>query len=363
MSRRVYLHVGTPKSGTSYLQDKLALNRGLLEQQGLDYLPTRSGNHFEPALDLIGERWAGEEQNARGQWDALVLEARKARRHVLVSHEILAAAQPASVARALASFQGYQGYEVHVVITARDLGRQVPAEWQERVKHRGRRDYEEFLRALQKNYRRTDWTMWFWRVQNLPRIIATWGADVPPERVHLVTVPPTGAPRDLLWNRFASVLGLDLRAAYAQSETTNASLGGAEVTLLRRLNIALAERKVPRETYVRWVRESIVKEVLAQRPGMEPATVPPDGRPVIDEITAEWLEDIGTSGIDVVGNLDDLAPLWPDADEPWSDPDSADPALIAEAAIQSLAHVLDELGTITPVEVGPVARLTRRLRT
>ena len=94
--------------------------------------------------------------------------------------------------------------EVHVVLTARDLGRQIPAEWQERVKHRGRRDYVAFLKALHRNYNRTDWTMPFWGVQHLPRILATWGADLPPERVHLVTVPPSGAPRDLLWKRFAS---------------------------------------------------------------------------------------------------------------------------------------------------------------
>ena len=36
MSRRVFLHVGTPKSGTSYLQDKMALNRAALEAQGLE---------------------------------------------------------------------------------------------------------------------------------------------------------------------------------------------------------------------------------------------------------------------------------------------------------------------------------------
>ena len=74
--RRVYLHVGTPKSGTSYLQDKLALNRDELERQGLDYLRTRTGDHFEAALDLIGERWAGEEKAASGQWDALAADAR-----------------------------------------------------------------------------------------------------------------------------------------------------------------------------------------------------------------------------------------------------------------------------------------------
>ncbi|MCW2761690.1 MAG: hypothetical protein JWR85_1891 [Marmoricola sp.] len=357
MSRRVFLHVGTPKSGTSYLQDKLALNRGHLEQQGVDYIHTRSGNHFEAALDLIGERWAGEEKAARGQWDALVLEARKARRDVLVSHEILAAAEPESVARAMDSFPGH---EVHVVLTARDLGRQVPAEWQERVKHRGGRDYQEFLRALQKNYSRTDWQMWFWRVQHLPRILSTWGAELPPEQVHLVTVPPNGAPRDLLWKRFAGVVGLNADTPYAESETTNASLGGAEVTMLRRLNIELAERKVPRETYVDWVRESLVKDLLAERPGMHPASVPPDRRASIDAITTSWLEEVRGSGIDVVGVLDDLVPVWPEDTEDWVDPDNADPEVVAEAAIQALAHVIDEIGTSTGA--GPMARLTRRLR-
>ena len=37
--------------------------------------------------------------------------------------------------------------------------------------------------------------------------------------------------------------------------------------MLRRLNDALREQEVPRPVYVNWVRESIVKEVLAQRPG------------------------------------------------------------------------------------------------
>jgi hypothetical protein len=357
MSRRVYLHVGTPKSGTSYLQDKLALNRGRLEQQGIDYLHTRHGTHFEAALDLIGETWAGEEKAARGQWDALALEARKARRDVLVSHEILAAAEPASVARAMASFPDR---EMHVVLTARDLGRQIPAEWQERVKHRGRRDYREFLAKLQKNYPRTDWLMWFWRVQHLPRILDTWGAGLPPEQVHLVTVAPSGGPRDLLWKRFAEVVGISDETSYEESETTNASLGSAEVTMLRRLNIELAEREVPREIYVEWVREAFVKEVLAQRPGKQRATVPPAHRAAVDEITTDWLDQIRTSGVDVVGDLDDLVPVWPDP-ETWLDPDEADPAAVAEAAIQALAYVIDEIGTGTR-GVGPMARLTRRLR-
>ena len=356
MSRRVYLHVGTPKSGTSYLQDKLARNRARLEQQGLDYIHTRTGDHFEAALDLIGERWAGEEKAARGQWDALVLEARKARRDVLVSHEILAGAEPESVSRAMASFPDR---EVHVVLTVRDLGRQIPAEWQELIKHRGGRDYAAFIRAVHRNYTRTDWTMWFWRVQHVPRILARWGADLPPGRVHLVTVPPSGGPRGLLWERFASVIGLDPHASYVESKTTNASLGGAEVTMLRRLNIELNDPRLPRDTYVEWVRETIVREVLAQRPDMVPATVPPKRRASIEAITSDWVAEIGESGIDIVGDLEDLRSVWPEDSDSWSDPDQADPEIVAEAAIQSLAHVLEEIRHPT---ARTVARLARRLR-
>jgi hypothetical protein len=356
MRRRVYLHVGTPKSGTSYLQDKLALNRDRLEQQGLAYLHTRTGDHFEAALDLIGERWAGEEKAARGQWEAVTGEARKAHRDVLVSHEILAGAEPESISRAMASFPDR---EVHVILTARDLGRQIPAEWQEQIKHRGGREYGSFIRALHRNYHRTDWQMWFWRVQHVPRILARWGGALPSGHVHLVTVPPRGGRRELLWERFAGVIGLDPETPYVESETTNASLGGAEVTMLRRLNIELNDRGLPRDTYVEWVRETIVREVLAQRPDMVPATVPPKRRPAIEAITSSWLTEISESGIDVVGDLEDLRSVWPNDADAWVDPDLADQGVVADAAVQALAHVLEEIKNPT---TRTVARLARRLR-
>ncbi len=358
MSRRVFLHVGTPKSGTSYLQDKLALNRDLLEAQGLDYARTRTGGHFEASLDLIGERWAGAEKAAAGQWDALVSSTRSTKRDLLVSHEILAAAQPDAVRRAMASFADD---EVHIVLTARDLGRQIPAEWQERVKHRGRRDYARFLQALVRNHDRTDWRMWFWRVQDLPAVLTNWGTGLTPDRIHLVTVPPPDGQPNVLWERFAGVLGLDPTLDYAESETTNASLGAAEVTLLRRLNIALAERKVPRETYVDWVREMIVKEVLAGRPDPQRATVPSERHAFVDEVTDRWLDWIEQSRIDVVGDLADLRPAWPERDAPWPDPDEPDAAVVADAAVAALAHVIDEISRGTANQ-GPVARIARRLR-
>ena len=48
----------------------------------------------------------------------------------------------------------------------------------------------------------------FMRAQDIQYILATWGLYLPPERIHLVTVP-SGADRTLLWERFAGVVGVD----------------------------------------------------------------------------------------------------------------------------------------------------------
>ena len=52
---------------------------------------------------------------------------------------------------------------------------------------------------------------WFWGAQEIPDILDRWGHDLPPERVHLVTVPPPGGPKQLLWKRFSIAFGLVMR--------------------------------------------------------------------------------------------------------------------------------------------------------
>lgn len=62
---------------------------------------------------------------ALGIWKRLVDEADEWQNDVLVSHELLAAASPERAERAVQAFD----CEVYVVVTARDLQRQIPAEW------------------------------------------------------------------------------------------------------------------------------------------------------------------------------------------------------------------------------------------
>lgn len=336
MADRVFVHIGVPKSGTSYLQDRVRRNRKLLEARGLYHPEGVEGDHFLAALDLLEERWAGEERRAKGQWAELTEAVRRSPGDVLISHEILAAATAEQVKRA---FGDFGGAEVQVILTARDLARQIPAEWQEGVKHRRVFKFERFAGEVVAAPRISP-ELWFWRVQSIPDVLSRWSNGLRPDQVHVVTVPPSGAEPELLWSRFLQVLGVDPSLPFEPAEVDNASIGVAEVQMLRRLNRKLRRAKVSRDTYVPLVRELIVKETFGDRDHGPHPMLPARYHDFVDEVTLEWREWIEGSGVNVIGTLDDLEPVWTDA---GANPDRPRPAEVADAAIDALAALIIDL--------------------
>jgi hypothetical protein len=361
MSRVVYLHVGAPKTGTTYLQDRLALNKASLTEHEVHYPLSLHASQFRPALDLLQMPWGGLQVDVEGEWDSLASRVRRLNGSVVISHEVLAAAKPAQVKRAMASLKGS---EVHLVYSARDLARQIPAEWQEGVKHQRKIGYGGFVRQVQ-NAKRTKPTLWFWRVQSLPDVLARWSRGLSPDRVHLVTVPQPGAPRDLLWERYCKVFGIDLSWAPQESERENVSIGAAETLLLRRLNRRLRRAGLPSEEYRRLIREVVVHETMAKRPDMTKVTLPPAAYPWAEEVAHEWVEWVQGSGIHVVGDVEDLRPVRPPADERWQDPDKPRRPEMVDAAVDAMvALALEAAKRPDPHEQlgARIGRAARRLR-
>ncbi len=332
MSRVVYLHVGAPTTGTTYLQDRLALNKASLARNAVHYPLLLHASQFRPALDLLKMPWGGLQVDVDGEWDGLAARVRRLDGTVVLSHEILAAAKPQQVKRAMASLEGS---EVHLVYSARDLARQIPAEWQEGIKHQRKVSYKSFLRQVQES-KRIKPTLWFWRVQSLPDVLSRWSGGLPPERVHLVTVPQAGAPRDLLWRRYCQAFGIDPAWAPEESERENVSIGAAETLLLRRLNRRLRRAGLPSEEYRRLIRELVVHQTMAKRPHMTKVTLPPAAFPWADDVTDEWIEWVRGSGIDVIGDVEDLRPVPPPPDQRWVDPDRPRRPEMVDAALDAM---------------------------
>jgi hypothetical protein len=339
VTKKVILHVGTPKTGTSYVQDVLFRNRRALGATGINYPADRFDAHFLAALDLMRLPWGGLELEAVGAWDRLAADVRAWRGTSIISHEILATASRAQVGRALASLGHHDGAEVHVVLSVRDLVRQIPAEWQENVKHRSTIPYARFLRQLQDPARDTRISSWFWGVQEVPDILNRWGHDLPPERIHLVTVPAPGGPQELLWQRFSHVLGLDGLDLDLEAERSNPSLGVPETALLRRINKAANDVVEPAH-YRPLVRELLAHQTLSRRTGSPRLALPPEVHGWAQEVAASWRAEIEQRGYDVVGDLGDLTGLPPRT--PWTDPDRPSEKEVAGAAVDALRALLLE---------------------
>ncbi len=334
MARTVLLHVGAPKTGTSFVQSLLQTHRERLAEQGICYPGDRFDAHFLAALDLMQLPWGGLEKQAHGAWERLAAEVRAWPGTAIISHEILATASRGQVARAIESLAAD---EVHVIYSARDLARQIPAEWQENVKHRRQMTYGEFLAVLRDPARSDPVARWFWGVQEVPDVLDRWGALLPKERVHLVTVPPAGSPPSVLWERMASALRLD-PGAFTDEESqeeprTNASLGVAEAAMVRRLNVAIAET-VENHHYRALVREALVHQSLSREVTSARLSVPPEVHAWAEQLSRSWVAELALRGYDVIGDLDDLLPAAP---LPFVDPDTLGDAEMAEATMRGLA--------------------------
>jgi len=336
---RCYLHVGAPKTGTSYLQSAMWASRDAIAAQGLELPLRRANEHFWLTLALRGQLDDDmDSPRAHTVLDRLDKDLRtRTASRLLISHELLAPVEAEQAARLHAMLTDH---EVHVVITARDLARQIPAEWQQSVKHRSQVTYERFLNAVVKR-RRT----YFWSMQDVADIAQRWQGPLPPERVHVVTVPPPGSPPDLLLHRFCSVLGLDPGSLATDATRANPSMGMAQTELLRRVNGALGDRLPhPRAGYAQVVKDYLGNQVLAPQGGARPV-LPARLEGWCRETAAEMVARLDSAGYDVVGDLADLIPVAvrdgavvePHVEEP-----TAGEAQVAEAAVGALASMLDQ---------------------
>lgn len=337
---RVFLHVGSPKTGTTFLQNVLWAQRDRALEQGLLLPMERFNDHYLGTLDLRG--LSGRPvypPRAVGMWDRLVAESLAASGSVLISHELFAAATAEQARRAVASLAA--GAEVHVVVTARDLVRQFTAEWQEHVKHRATQTFPEFVAGLRED---TERRSWFWRVQDFAGVVERWGADLPPSQVHVITVPPSGSDPAVLWERFATLLGLDAGSFDTETSRANTSLGIEQAELLRRVNLQLGDRLPLPGPYPTVVKNVLAHRVLEPRAGTRLRLGADDATYAVEQSRA-IADRLADAGVDVVG---DLAELVPDpaaaatgAGDAYPTPD---PAVLLDESIAALADVLVVLG-------------------
>lgn len=326
MAQRLFLHVGTPKSATTYLQGVLWKNRDRLAAQGV-HLPLEGRrDHNQAAGDLTGgavRQMPGREATT---WEDMVAGIEAVEGTAVISEEMLANLRDSGYQRIVESLGGV---ELHIVVTSRDPIRQVPSLWQQSLKHRLTWDLDEFADSVSDG----EYDVWE-RQQRIAGLLQRWAAHVPVERIHLVTVPQSGAAPDLIWDRFASVIGVDPEGFEAPDELVNTTLDSVQAEVLRQVNLLLAGRLGFPDPYVSVVRLKMVP-ALAEHGGNAKIVIPEKLLPWAADFSRQSIKEIEELGVDVVGDLEELVGVAP-ASAAHAAPD---PERIREIALATLADM------------------------
>ena len=309
----IYLHIGGPSTGTTYLQKLLTANGDTLADDGF-LLPGESWRDVVLATHdalSFGRPEAIDRTDltraAGGRWDRLAEEMTAHRgKATIVSMEFLCWAKPAAAERIIASLGDA---EVHIVLTVRDTASVLRSQWQTNCRNGadvplrrliwGLRQVVENEEPSSRPERMID------RAMGIPRMIDTWVPLVGANRFHVVTVPYRSDDPDLLWKRFAGVVGINPSRCPERAVESNASLGLPSSELMRLLNLELGP--VTRSEYLRTMKALLARDILGERADQErKVTLNRPGR----NLSARWnnrvREAIETSGVRLVGSIEDL---------------------------------------------------------
>jgi hypothetical protein len=345
MADRITIHIGTMKSGTTYLQNVLRGFDEPLREAGWLYPTTWESGREVPSHEraiggIVGSAipWVtlDTQVSRRPAWERLHEAAGAWDGPVLLSAEALAVMDPPGIETLLRALPG-TGFRI--VLTARDLGRVLPSSWQQHIRN-GRTDsYDDYLSAIR--IARDDPASaaagnTFWRSYRLTDVVRRWQAGPGVEEVVVATVPRSAPPAEL-WLRFREAVGLPSSVPGAPPEVPRvlAHVGATapEALIVEAFVRQLEAQGVPPAVRAARVRRVMVDALLPRSERGTPLRLPARW---VDEIAGwarEDLDGLRGLGVRVVGSLDDLQVTDRGVDGPIAPPEE-----VAAAAAVALLH-------------------------
>jgi hypothetical protein len=338
MAATVFLHIGLPKTATTYLQTIMWGNKDALKDQGVLLPGPERRFHYWCTRIVRGDATFAERANPRQleAWDRVRAEIADWPGTAILSHEFFAAATEEQATRMVEQLvSGNEGAKVHLVVTAREPLGLFAASWQEYVKNRGVIAMEQYSDTVSENPS----DVWNWRGLDLRLVLERWAPSFPAERVHVLPLPGRSHPEREIWDRFARLVGVDPDSVDLGRTFPNVSMGVVEAETLRRINHHLGtfNSAIDRGTFI---RTFLADERLVPRGG-ERFWPSPER---VEEIRGRGraaVEHISAHGYDVIGDPSEL--LVPEELPARRTPDSVTDSEVAQVAVELVATMLDDV--------------------
>jgi len=334
----VLLHIGPHKTGTTAIQSAFRrIPERKLREHGVVYAGEGRIHMRLASLAITGRKGlAGDWERSDDDWNRVVTQVRSASDlRVIVSSEFFCEADDERAKRLIHDLGDER---VHVVITLRHLGRILPSSWQQFVRNRMTKPYDEWLEKTLKGEQFRSPTPAFWRRHRHDALVERWAALVGADNLAVVVLDESD--RSMPLHTFEAMTGLPRDFLVAENSRANRSLTAAEVELVRQINEVADKERWSDRAYHHYIRQGVIGRMghCAVGPDEQPIQTPQWALDRAQEIGAAAARRIAELGVHVAGDLDSLGAALHADTTPRALPASALPVERVREAVVGTLH-------------------------
>ena len=306
--KRLIIHPGFHKSGTTALQESFALNRQLLREEGILYPPIGTKAHHRVAWALTQKPWGwskrGGEKTPPKTWEKMVDRIKSAKEEtVILSSEFFSELDGEKIRKVRSDIKGR---DIQVLFTLRPLAKLLPSSYQQYLKYGITVEYEDWLHAILDNPGESKVSPTFWKRHSHGKVVARWVDIFGKSNVTLLIVHE--AQPTFLFDEINKFLNLPAGKINAAPSGSNRSLTMEEISLLLELNRQFPKERVWDE-YEIFIRAGYIKELtdfVPPAPDKSRLLTPQWAVDKANELGRGIKEELLNSGAKIIGDVDSL---------------------------------------------------------
>ncbi len=304
--KKLIIHPGFHKTGTTALQQALSEVRGELHESGFSY-PKIAGNaHHRAAWSVIEITWGWRKRGGRLmapiEWQKLERKIRSSKDISIISSEFFSQAsneQLANVARKI------KGIDIEVIFTWRPLPFMLASSYQQYLKYGLKLSYSEWLDSIFESSGKAKHTPSFWLRNLHGDVVSRWAEVFGAENISLIAVDESDP--NFLYSSFSNLAGVPAGIIREPvHKEMNRSLTFNESALLLEIN-----RTYPKDldwdSYEIFIRKGNVKALTGSdvyETSDEKIFTPEWAVAKAAEINLKNVEQIKALGIKIIGDID-----------------------------------------------------------
>lgn len=311
MPKKVFIHVGFHKTGTTAIQESLFANSKALKDLGTTYVRTGKKASHRAAWALSGKTWGWKDRGGLktpiSEWQKLLRKIKFRKAQTVISSEFFSELSDKHLLKLATDLKGI---DVHVIFTIRPFGKILSSSYQQYLKYGLKASYEEWLQDIFAVPNKSKLSPSFWKRHNHAKVIDRWLRVFGSQNIHLIVVDENEPDR--LYRSFEEVLKLPKQTLNpVNSVGSNRSLSHAEVSLLLAINKAFpANRSWPDyELFVRNGAFRYVTDEIKLTEQDERLLTPQWALDIAEEFSKKTVKEIESLGLNIYGDLQKLLTL------------------------------------------------------